>query len=161
MEDSEYHQRYILHTDGLSAEGAKADVKKKQKLDHPPYFNSSILYLCSFLFSFFKSCLFARWTDCSEWITVLYLHLRWSCCFQRSFKFVSSHENLNRSVLKCMGVCHQSERSEWRMSLVLLLERNETGIKIPFSCSLYKRVVFVCTDVYFLLQELLETVQKQ
>ena len=81
MEDSEYHQRYILHTDGLSAEGAKADVKKKQKLDHPPYFNSSILYLCSFLFSFFKSCLFARWTDCSKWITVLYLHLRWSCFF--------------------------------------------------------------------------------
>ena len=26
--DPTYHQRYILHTDGLSAEGAKADVKK-------------------------------------------------------------------------------------------------------------------------------------
>ena len=48
-------------------------------LDHPSHFNSLILYLCSFLFSFFKSCLFARWTDCSKWITVLYLHLRWSC----------------------------------------------------------------------------------
>ena len=37
------------------------------------------LFLCSFLFSLFKSFHMARWTDCSKWITVLYLHLWWSC----------------------------------------------------------------------------------
>ena len=46
----------------LSAKGAKHERqrreggrKKKQALDHPPLFNSQIFFLCSFLFSFFKS----------------------------------------------------------------------------------------------------------
>ena len=39
--DSAYHQQYIrtaaIHTHGLSAEGAKADVKKMLTLDDPPH----------------------------------------------------------------------------------------------------------------------------
>ena len=33
-----YYQRYILHTHGLSAEGAKAIVKQMQTLDDHPHF---------------------------------------------------------------------------------------------------------------------------
>ena len=33
-----YHQRYIIHTHGLSGEGAKAIVKQIQTLDDPPHF---------------------------------------------------------------------------------------------------------------------------
>ena len=49
-----YHWRYILHTQGLSAKGAKADVKKMQTLDDPPHFKIQ-LFLFSFLLSLFKS----------------------------------------------------------------------------------------------------------
>ena len=83
----------ILHAQSISAKRQSVSAKwakperqrregrrnKKQALDHPLFFNGQILFLCSFLFSFFKSCHLARWTNSSKWITVLYLHLRWSC----------------------------------------------------------------------------------
>ena len=68
--DSAYHQQYIrtaaIHTHGLSAEGAKTNVKKKQQLDHPPHCNSLILSFGSFMFSLFKSFLCSNlsiWLD--------------------------------------------------------------------------------------------------
>ena len=53
-------KKYTLHTYGLSAEGAKAGGKKEKTLDHPPHFYCSIFFLCSFLFSLFKSFHLAR-----------------------------------------------------------------------------------------------------
>ena len=48
-------------------------------------------YCSAHIFSlFFKSCHSARWTNCSKWITVLYIHLWWSClCLSLFFCIVS------------------------------------------------------------------------
>ena len=50
----EESQRYILHTHGPCAKGAKADVKIKLTLDDPTHFKIQ-LFLCSFLLYIFKS----------------------------------------------------------------------------------------------------------